>query len=112
MKIVNNLLIIILALMSIAAGAAKIMLAPQEVQFLQSFGMNNPVIIIFGVIQIIGGALLAHKRVRLYGAFIVALGLLASTALIFFSGNVTFGLFSLLSVVLAIFVIKQSAKLP
>ena len=111
MKIINNLLIIIIALLSITAGVAKVMLAPQELQFLQNFGLNHTLIIIFGVIQILGGALLSHKRVRLYGAIIVAVGLLISTVMIFVSGNITFGMVSLIPVVLTAVIIKQSVKL-
>ena len=111
MKIFNIILIIIISLLSIAAGAAKVLLTSQEVQFLHGFGLNNTVIIIFGAIQILGGAILAHKNLRMYGAVIVVLGLFISSLLIFFSGNVTFGIISLLPVALTVVIIKQSAKL-
>jgi fumarate reductase subunit D len=45
MKVINNLLIILIALLIIAAGLAKVMLTPEKVLFLQSFGLINIVII-------------------------------------------------------------------
>lgn len=111
MRIINNLLIILISLLSIAAGLAKVMLAPQEVGFLQSFGLNNTAVITFGVIQILGGALLSHSKVRFYGAIITTIGFLISTALIFVSGDLIFGMVSLLPVILSSVLIIQSAKL-
>ena len=41
MKIVHHLLIVIVTLLSVAAGIAKVMQSPQEVQFLQRFAFND-----------------------------------------------------------------------
>jgi len=68
MKIIYKLLIVIIALLSIAAGFAKVMLTPQEVHFLESFGFNNIVIVGFGAFQIFSGLLLVVSKSRLYGA--------------------------------------------
>jgi hypothetical protein len=87
------------------------MLTPQEVEFLQSFGFNNIVIIIFGVTQIIGGALLTNKNTRLYGAFIAGLCLLVSSILIFIGGNIEFAIVSLLPVILTAVIIKKTVTL-
>jgi hypothetical protein len=111
MKYIYNLLILIIALISVAAGIAKIMQMPQEVEFLQSFSLNSILITMFGIVQVLGGALLSNKKGRLYGAIIVALCFFISTILIFISGNVSFGLVSLLPVVLTGFIIKQSLEL-
>jgi len=40
LKILNILIISVVALLSIAAGLAKVMQAEQEMQFLQSFGLS------------------------------------------------------------------------
>ena len=117
MKTVINLLIVIIALLSLAAGIAKVTHSPQEVQFLQSFTFNNFTITLYGVIQILaavilsGGALFTHKTTTLVGATIVALGFMLSSVLIFVSGSWTFGLVSLLPVALTGLLIKQVSKL-
>lgn len=54
MKIVNVLIILLLVLVSIAAGLAKVMQTDQEMEFLQSFGLNSAMIIAFGIVQIGG----------------------------------------------------------
>ena len=111
MNIINNLLVVIIALLSVAAGIAKVVHSPQEVEFLHSVGLNNLLISVFGVVQILGGALLSNVKVRLYGAVIVCVGFLISAILIFVSGNLAFGAVSLLPVVLTSVLIWQAAKI-
>lgn len=117
MKTVINLLIVIIALLSLAAGIAKVTNSPQEVQFLQSFGFNGFAIVLYGAVQISAatllsvGALLSHKTAQLVGAIIVALGFLLSSILIFSSGSWIFGLVSLLPVALTCLVIKPESKI-
>jgi len=60
-KIVNLLLVAVLALLSIAAGFAKVMQTPQEMEFLQSLGLSSVLILVFGSIQIVGGGLRQRK---------------------------------------------------
>ena len=95
MKILNILIVAIIALLSIAAGLAKVMQVPQEVEFLQGFGFSTAMITVFGLIQIIGGVLLVPAKTRLPGAVLAAFALVVSTVLIFVGGNITFGLVSI-----------------
>lgn len=101
MKIVNIIIIAVVALLSIAAGLAKVMQSPQEMEFLQGLGLSSVLIVIFGLVQIVGGVLLAPKKTRMVGAVMVTLGFVVSTVLIFIAGNVAFGLFSLIPAALA-----------
>lgn len=110
MKILNNLIIGVLALLSVAAGLAKVMQTEQEMQFLQSFGLSSTLIIAFGVVQIAGGALLLFRKTRLFGAILVVAALAISTALIFVGGNLVFGLLSIIPIALAGVIIYQSVK--
>ena len=55
MKIVNILIIAIIALLSIAAGLAKVMQTQQELEFLQGVGLSSALIVAFGLVQISGG---------------------------------------------------------
>ena len=110
MKILNIVLIIVIVLLSIAAGIAKVMGAPQEVEFLQSFGFNSMLIMVYGVVQIVGGALLAVPKTIKVGAIITILAFLLSSVLIFISGNLIFGLVSLLPVLITGVIYWQSTK--
>lgn len=110
MKIVSYLIITIVALLSIAAGLAKVMQTPQEMEFLQGAGLNPGLIVVFGVVQILGGLLLVPPKTRMVGAVIAAAAFVVSAVLIFMSGNLVFGLISLLPIALAGITIYQSAR--
>jgi hypothetical protein len=110
-KIVNILIIAVIALLSIAAGLAKIMQVPQEMEFLQSVGLSKILIVVFGLVQVAGGVFLAPKKTRMFGAVLVASAFVVSTVLIFVGGNLAFGLFSILPIALAGVVIYQTARI-
>jgi hypothetical protein len=109
MKIVTILLVALIALLSIAAGAAKVMQTPQEMEFLRGLGLSSPLIVVFGLIQIAGGILLVPPKTRMSGAVLATAALVVSTILIFVSGNIAFGLFSLLPIAMAGGIIYQFA---
>ena len=110
MKIVNILIIAIIALLSIAAGLAKVMQTQQELEFLQGVGLSSALIVAFGLVQISGGLLLVPRKTRMIGAVLATSALVVSTALIFIGGNLAFGLFSILPIALACVIIYQSAR--
>lgn len=105
MKIVNMVLITIIALLSIAAGVAKVMAVPEEVQFLESFGFSVTLISAYGLCQILGGFLFALPKTRIVGAVITIAAFALSTVLIFISGNLTFGVVSIVPIALASMVV-------
>lgn len=108
MKILKIVIVGIITLLSIAAGLAKVMQAPQEMEFLQGAGLSTAMIVAFGLVQVLGGILLIPGRTRLPGAVLAALAFLMSAILIFTSGNLPFGLVSLIPVALASAIIYQS----
>lgn len=110
MKIVNILIIAIIALLSIAAGLAKVMQTQQEMEFLQGVGLNSFLIVAFGLVQVAGGVLLVPRKTRMLGAILAASALAVSTVLIFVAGNLTFGLVSILPIALACVIIYQTAR--
>ena len=110
MKIVNILIITIVALLSIAAGLAKVMQTQQEMEFLQSFGLSSVLIVAFGLVQILAGVLLVPQKTRMLGAVLATTALVVSTVLIFVGGNLVFGLVSMLPIALACVIIYQSAR--
>jgi hypothetical protein len=109
-KIVNILIIAIIALLSIAAGLAKVMQTQQELEFLQGVGLSSALIVAFGLVQISGGVLLVLKKTRMLGAVLATSALVVSTVLIFIGGNLAFGLVSILPIALACVIIYQSAR--
>lgn len=108
MKIARTVLAVILGLLSIAAGAAKVTLVPEEAAFLQKFGFTDTLIIAFGLIQLFSGVLLIVPRTRAYGASICCVGFAVSAMLLLIAGNLAFGSVSLLPIVLAGFIAVQS----
>lgn len=109
-QIVIRVLAYVLGLLSVAAGIPKIMQMPQELEFLASIGLSGIAVSILGVVQLAGGVMLFLSRTRLAGAVLAALALIVSSAAIFSSGNATFGLISLLPVVVAAIVIYAESK--
>jgi len=110
-KIVNVLIVAVVALLSIAAGLAKVMQTQQEMEFLQGLGLSSILIVVFGLAQIIGGVLLTPKKTRMIGAIIVTTALVVSTTLIFIGGNLAFGFFSVIPIALAGVIIFQTARI-
>ncbi|MCV6622195.1 MAG: hypothetical protein OIF51_10650 [Cellvibrionaceae bacterium] len=108
MNILRIILIAIVAIVSAAAGLAKIMRAPQELEFLQGFGLSVSQIVTFGAIQLAGALLLVWPRARALGAVFAIAGFALSSFFIFKSGNVQFGLFSMLPIMLAFIVLWQA----
>lgn len=95
-------LIIMLALLSIAAGVAKAFQLPEEVTFLAEQGLGISTIVVFGVVQILGGVLAIITRTRRIGLGLITAGFLVSALIVFVSGNFLFGLVSMLPVLVTI----------
>jgi len=100
-SLINTSLIVVLAILSIAAGIPKILQMQQELGFLKSIGFNESLASMLGIIQAGGGILLAWSRTRLLGLFFAALALLVSSVAIFATGNAFFGVVSLMPLILA-----------
>ncbi|NND60890.1 MAG: hypothetical protein HKN49_11545 [Gammaproteobacteria bacterium] len=109
MSILVRVLAYVLALLSIAAGAPKILQMEQELQFLNAIGLTGIGVSILGVVQVLGGVMLVPARTRLAGALAAGLALLVSAVAIFATGNAVFGAISLipLLVLLAMVVLHQ-----
>ena len=108
MKYLHIIVLIILVLLSLAAGGAKIMEMPQEVQFFETAGLNTSLLLPLGVVQVVGALLAIYPPARKAGAAIMALGFLCSAMAIFMTGNTSFGTFSLLPVLLSLFLVWRA----
>ena len=108
MKIVITIVAVLIGLLSIAAGAAKIALVPEEVEFLSQFGFTPVLTVFFGTVQVLGGLLLVIPITRFYGSLIAAIAFALSAALLLVAGNVTFAGVSLVPVILASLIAYKS----
>ena len=111
MKILHWLFVVLIALMAITAGLAKVFQIPDEVQFLNLFGFTTLLIVSYGVIQTIGGVLILVPRTLKIGAFVTALAFILSSVLILLSGDLIFSLVSLIPVMLTYFIVWSSIKI-
>lgn len=111
MKIFKTVNLALLILLGLSSGIMKIMQLPQEMEFFHGeMGYSVNAIIVFGLVQLAAGMLLVFRTTRTLGAAILAATLLASTAIIFMAGKIGFGLFSMLPIVMAGFVIKVTIR--
>ncbi len=108
MKIFRVIILVLLIGLGISSGLAKIMLIPEEMEFFKGVGFSETLLVLFGVTQLIGGILLLFKKLRKLGACILAITFGASTVFIFLSGNIAFGLFSILPILLTGIIIIES----
>ena len=103
MKYLMALILIVLVLLSAAAGVAKVLNMPQEVQFFEQAGLSASWLLPLGIIQILGALLAIYGPTRRMGSITMALGFLLSAAAIFMTGNMVFGAISLLPVFFSLF---------
>jgi len=101
-------ILVLLVLLGASAGVAKVMRMPQELTFFHALGLGESALVLFGVAQIVGSALLIFGRTRLPGAIVLAASFMASAMMIFVTGAVGFGLFSLLPVAMSGWLIWDS----
>lgn len=109
MKIPSMVILVLLIILSFTAGIAKVMQLPAEMEFLQGVGFSSNLVILFGLMQIMGGALLVFQKTRTVGAILVVATLSISSITIFMAGKISFGLFSILPVAMAGILLMQSA---
>lgn len=101
MRILQIVALLLLVLMSVPAGAAKLFHMPQEVAFFSKAGLAAYWLFPLGTIQIAGGLLALLKRYRQHGLMLMATGFLTSAIIILLVGQLSFAVFSLLPVLLS-----------
>ena len=102
---------ILLALLGVAAGVAKMLQSPQEMVFFHDqMGFSAEAIMAFGLLQFAAGVMLVFKKTRLVGAALLGITLLLSSIVIFMAGETLFGAISLLPVLMADLVVLFEIK--
>jgi len=108
MKVVSTLILAVLVFLAVSSGITKVMLVQRDVEFFGAFGFTNPILIAYGIAQIVGGVLMVLKRTRSAGAAIVAITFLVSLYVLMMDGNVLFSIMTIVSTALLLLVIRQN----
>ena len=106
MKIGFSILLAILTGLAVSSGIAKIALMQNDVEFFGRYGFSAPMLIAFGVTQLIGGILLPWKRTRFLGATVTACTFLVSLVILLIDGNIPISLVTALATFLLVVVMK------
>ena len=102
---------ILLALLGVAAGIAKMLQTPQEMTFFQGqMGFSAEAIMAFGLLQFVAGVMLVFKKARLVGAALLGITLLLSSIVIFMAGEIAFAMVSLIPLLMADLVVWFEIK--
>jgi len=99
METLKTVNLVLLILLSITAGV--VMQMPEDMKFFQDAGFSGTLIILFGVAHLTGGILLIFQKMRKLGAIIMVVTFCISTIIIFISGKIAFGFFSILPILMA-----------
>lgn len=108
MKLVFTIILYVLVILATSSGITKITLMQQDVAFFGKYGFSEPMLIGFGVAQLIGGLLLPFQKTRFVGAAIVAITFLISLVLLLMDGNIALSAITAVAILLLGTVMKRS----
>lgn len=108
MKLAFTIVLVILTLLALASGFAKITLAQQDLEFFGRYGFSEAMLIAFGAAQLVGGVLIPFRKTRFVGAAIVAVTFLVSLVLLLMDGNIPVSIVTAVATLLLVTVMKQS----
>ncbi len=107
-KVVEQILLVVLIILSLATATTKLIQVPAEMDLFKNAGFSITGTILFGAIQLTGGLLLIGRRFRPYGAIIMVITFVIATAVVFSAKMIGFGMVSLLFIALAVYQWKIS----
>ena len=107
-KIGFAIVLALLTVLAVASGIAKIALVPNETEFFGRYGFSDPLLMAFGLAQLIGGVLLPWKRTRFAGATVIACTFLVSLAILLIDGNIPVSIVTAI-VTLLLFVVMRAS---
>ena len=94
---------ILLTLLGTSTGLVKIFGMEKEMELFRNAGFSNAATVAFGIVQVAATVLTWFPVTLRAGAFILALTFVVATGVLFKNGMTTFGLVSILFIVMAIF---------
>ena len=110
MKIAYTIILVVLTFLAISSGTTKILLMQQDVEFFGQYGFSNMILMIYGIVQVIGGFLLPFSKTRFVGAAIVASTFLVSLVVLLMDGNMAVSMITIAMTLLLGVVMRQSWK--
>jgi hypothetical protein len=110
MKVAYTVILAILVFLAVSSGITKIMQMEQDVEFFGQYGFSIPMLIGFGILQVIGGALLLVVKTRIIGAILIALTFVISVYLLILEGNAPFTIATLCALLLLGLVIAKTRR--
>ena len=99
MKIVLGILLTVLVLLALASGVAKVLLLEREVIFFGAYGFGAPVLVLFGLVQILGAVLMILPMTRVLGAALVGLTFVISALLLVHAGDLPTAFFTVVAII-------------
>ncbi len=108
MNILHKVNMAILVFLATSSGVTKIMLIPQDVEFFGNYGFTNPILILYGTSQLIGGIMLIIQKTRFAGAIIIAITFAISAIVLILAEKFGFTIFTFIALLMLGVVIKQS----
>lgn len=102
MKLIAKGILYVLALMSIAAGLAKVLSMTQEVSLFADAGLGVTPMLLLGIMQVAGGVFALVGKVRMLGLILIAAGFAVSVLVVAMTGNLAFAAVSVLPVLFGI----------
>ena len=108
MSILLKINLVILIFLASSSGITKTILMQQDVEFFGNYGFTNPILIAYGISQLIGGILLIVPKTRLVGAIIVAITFTISAVVLIIAGKILPTIFTFLALLMLGVVMKQS----
>ncbi|GJL97490.1 MAG: hypothetical protein DHS20C06_13070 [Hyphobacterium sp.] len=110
-RIAFIVLVVLVSLLSVAAGAAKVLVAEQEIVFFAALGIDPRWMIPLGLLQLAGPVLAIFKSWRAIAGIVMATGFAISAIMIVLTGNATFALISGIPVVLALLIAFGASRM-
>ncbi len=110
MKIISRVVLVVLIFLAVSSGITKVALMQQDVDFFGKYGFSNPILVVYGLVQLIGGVLMMLKRTRLVGAAVVAITFLISLVILLMEGNIPVSAATVVATLLLGAIIGQSWK--
>lgn len=111
MRILQKLNLILLVLLSLSTGLVKLFSMEAEMILFRKAGWGDWLIYLFGAVQLIGGMLLVSGRTRKSGAIIMFSTFVVATVVLFINNMVSFGCFSVLFILMALWPIVQPIRI-
>lgn len=107
MKIFINITLLIFMFLAISSGITKIMLMQPDVELFGKYGFTSPILITYGLTQLLGGIFLVIPKTKAVGALVVNITFLISAVVLVMAGNIPLAIITVICVILLGIVIKQ-----